>query len=91
MSNVSPVSQTSFSAAQEIRVTEITTWLLGIREVNDACWGNPMTDARKIELWNILAEACQKHPAYRAKRQVKINCQPCSVMWKARVELEAVE
>ena len=51
----------------------------------------PITDARKIELWKILAEGCQKHPAYRAKRQVKINCKPCSVMWEARLELEAVE
>tara|TARA_R110001606_G_C15151150_1_gene625768 strand:+ start:231 stop:383 length:153 start_codon:yes stop_codon:yes gene_type:complete len=50
-----------------------------------------MTDARKIELWKILAEGCKKHPAYRAKRQVKIDCEPCSVMWKARLELEAVE
>jgi hypothetical protein len=50
-----------------------------------------INDARKIELWKILAEGCQKHPAYRAKRQVKIDCEPCSVMWKARVELETIE
>jgi|TARA_B110000240_G_scaffold36240_1_gene39673 hypothetical protein len=51
----------------------------------------PMPDARKIELWKILAEGCQKHPAYRAKRQVKIDCEPCHAMWKARLELEAAE
>jgi hypothetical protein len=78
------------SAAQEIHAGQTITWLLGIREA-DAYWAKPMTDARKIELWKILAEGCQKHPAYRAKRQVKIDCEPCSVMWKARVELEAVE
>ena len=50
-----------------------------------------MTDARKIELWKILAEGCPKHPAYRAKRQVKIDCEPCRVMWTARLELEAIE
>ena len=50
-----------------------------------------MPDARKIELWKILAEGCQKHPAYRAKRQVKIDCEPCHAMWKARLELEAAE
>jgi hypothetical protein len=38
-----------------------------------------VTDARKIELLKILAEGCHKHPAYRAKRQVKIDCQPCVV------------
>ena len=50
-----------------------------------------INDARKIELWKILAEGCQKHPVDRAKRQVKIDCEPCSVMWKARVELETIE
>tara|TARA_B100000780_G_C20963921_1_gene384784 strand:+ start:251 stop:403 length:153 start_codon:yes stop_codon:yes gene_type:complete len=49
-----------------------------------------MTDARKIELWKILAEGCRKHPAYRAKREVKIECDPCNTVWKARLELEAV-
>ena len=48
-----------------------------------------MSDARKIELLKLLAEGCRKHPAYRAKRQVKIDCEPCLVMWKARLELEA--
>jgi hypothetical protein len=50
-----------------------------------------MTDVRRIELWKILAEGCPKHPAYRAKRQVKIDCAPCSAMWEARLELEAEE
>jgi hypothetical protein len=50
-----------------------------------------MTDARKIELCKILVEGRRKHPAYRAKRQVKIDCEPCSVIWKARLELEAEE
>jgi hypothetical protein len=48
-----------------------------------------VTDARKIELLQILADGCHKHPAYRAKRQVKIDCQPCVVIWNARLELEA--
>ena len=47
-----------------------------------------MPDARKIELLKLLAEGCRKHPAYRAKRQVKIDCEPCLVMWEARLELE---
>ena len=67
------------------------TWLSGTREGSDAYRNEPMTDARVIELWRILAEGCQKHPAYRAKRQVKIDCEPCSVMWKARLELGDVE
>ena len=70
-------------------VRQIITWLSVIREAEYAYWNEPMTDARRIELWKILAEGCQKHPAYRAKRQVKKNCQPCSVIWKARLELEA--
>ena len=47
-----------------------------------------VSDARKIELLKLLAEGCRKHPAYRAKRQVKIDCEPCLVMWEARLELE---
>ena len=65
--------------------------MLGIREGDDACRVKPITDVRRIELLKILAECCQNHPACRAKWQVKINCKPCSVMWEARLELEAVE
>ena len=36
MSNVSSVSLTSLSAAQGIRVIQIITWLLDIREGEDA-------------------------------------------------------
>jgi len=79
------------SAAQGILVRQITTWLSVIREAEYAYWNEPMTDARKVELLEILAEGRRKHPAYRAKRQVKIYCEPCSLMWKARLELEAIE
>jgi len=48
-----------------------------------------VSDVRKIELLKLLAEGCRKHPAYRAKRQVKIDCEPCLIMWEARLELEA--
>jgi hypothetical protein len=72
-------------------VRQIITWLLGIREGDDAYRVKPITDIRRIELLKILAEGCQRHPVYRAKRQVKIDCEPCSVMWEARLELEAVE
>ena len=50
-----------------------------------------MTEARKIELLKILAEGCCRYPAYRAKRQVEIDCGPCLVMWDARSKLEAEE
>ena len=65
--------------------------MLGIREGDDACRVKPITDVRRIELLKILAECCQKHHDCRAKWQVKIDCEPCSVMWEARLELEAVE
>ena len=42
---------------------------------------------RRIELLQILAEGCRKHPAYRAKRAATERCQECVVVWKARCEL----
>jgi hypothetical protein len=51
-------------------------------------WGYTVTHDRKIKILKILADSCHKHPAYRAKRQVKIDCQPCVVIWNARLELE---
>ena len=43
--------------------------------------------ARKIELLNILAEGCRKHPAYRARRTATQKCPECVVVWNARLEL----
>ncbi|MAR19119.1 MAG: hypothetical protein CML44_07095 [Rhodobacteraceae bacterium] len=42
---------------------------------------------RKIELLQILAEGCRKHPAYRARRAATQRCQECVVVWDARLEL----
>jgi len=42
---------------------------------------------RKIELLQILAEGCCKHPAYRARRAATQRCQECVVVWDARLEL----
>ena len=42
---------------------------------------------RKIELLQILAEGCRKHPAYRARRSATQRCQECVVVWNARLEL----
>ena len=42
---------------------------------------------RKIELLQILAEGCRKHPAYRARRAATQRCQECVVVWNARLEL----
>ena len=44
-------------------------------------------DKRKIELLEILSEGCRKHPAYRARRKVRISCEDCVQLWNARVEL----
>lgn len=43
---------------------------------------------RKIELLQILAEGCRKHPAYRARRAATQRCQECIVVWNARLELK---
>ena len=42
---------------------------------------------RRIELLQILAEGCRKHPAYRAKRAATKRCPECVVVWKARCDL----
>ena len=42
---------------------------------------------RQIELLQILAEGCRKHPAYRARRAATERCQECVVVWKARCDL----
>ena len=41
---------------------------------------------RKIELLQILAEGCRKHPAYRALRVATQRCQEYVIDWNARVE-----
>ena len=50
---------------------------------------NPDKDKsqRQIELLQILAEGCRKHPAYRARRAATERCPECMVVWKARCEL----
>jgi len=45
---------------------------------------------RKIELLQILAEGCRKHPAYRAKRKATERCEECVVVWKARVAINEI-
>ena len=42
---------------------------------------------RQIELLQVLAEVCRKHPAYRARRAATERCPECVVVWKARCEL----
>ena len=42
---------------------------------------------RKIKLPQILAEACRKHPAYRACRAATQRFQVCVVVRNARLEL----
>ena len=42
---------------------------------------------RQIELLQVLAEGCRKHPAYRARRAATERCPECVVVWKARCEL----
>jgi Zn-finger nucleic acid-binding protein len=42
---------------------------------------------KQIELLEILAEGCRKHPAYRARRAATERCPECVVVWKARCEL----
>ena len=41
----------------------------------------------KIELLEILATGCRRHPAYRAIRPATGKCLPCVKMWKARQQL----
>ena len=40
----------------------------------------------KIELLQILAEGCRKHPAYRARKSATQRCQEYVIDWNARVE-----
>ena len=42
---------------------------------------------QKIELLQILAEGCRKHPAYRARKTATQRCQECIIVWNARLEL----
>jgi len=46
---------------------------------------------RQIELLKVLAKSCKKHPAYRAIRKATERYEECVVVWKARVELNALE
>ena len=46
---------------------------------------------RQIELLKVLAKGCKKHPAYRAIRKATERCDECVVVWKARVELHALD
>ena len=46
---------------------------------------------RQIELLKVLAKGCKKHPAYRAIRKATERCEEYVVVWKARVELNALE
>ena len=50
---------------------------------------NPDKDKsqRQIELLQVLAEGCRKHPAYRARRAATERCPECMVVWKARCDL----
>ena len=48
-------------------------------------------DQRQIELLKVLAKGCKKHPAYRAIRKATERCEECVVVWKARVELKALD
>ena len=48
-------------------------------------------EQRVIELLEILAKGCKKHPAYRAIRKATERCEECVVVWQARVELNALE
>ena len=45
---------------------------------------------RKIELLQILAEGCRKHPAYRARKTATLRFQEYVVVWNARLELNEV-
>ena len=45
---------------------------------------------RKIELLQILAEGCRKHPAYRARRPATGRCEECIVVWNARLDLNGM-
>ena len=52
--------------------------------------GRIMSDGKfqeKIELLQILAKECRKHPAYRARRVATQRCQECVVVWNARHKL----
>ena len=42
---------------------------------------------QKIELLQILAEGCRKHPAYRARKTATLRFQEYVVVWNARLEL----
>ena len=46
---------------------------------------------RQIELLEILAKGCKKHPAYRAIRKATEKCEECVYVWQARVELNTLE
>ncbi|EHI48792.1 hypothetical protein HIMB100_00011440 [SAR116 cluster alpha proteobacterium HIMB100] len=50
-----------------------------------------MSDKRRIELLSILAKGCKTHPAYRAIRPATGRCEPCQIMWQARLELNEIE
>ncbi|MBM09843.1 MAG: hypothetical protein CMF69_09785 [Magnetovibrio sp.] len=48
------------------------------------------SNEREINLLRVLAEGCNKHPAYRARRPATGNCQRCVVVWSARLELNNI-
>ena len=51
----------------------------------------PNKEQRQIELLEILAKGCKKHPAYRAIRKATERCEECVLVWQARVELNKLE
>ena len=47
-------------------------------------------EQRAIELLEIRAKGCKKHPAYRAIRKATERCEECVVVWQAGVELDEI-
>ena len=46
---------------------------------------------KQIELLEILAKGCKKHPAYKAIRKASEKCEECVNVWQARVDLNSLE
>jgi len=42
----------------------------------------------RMRVLEILVDGCKKHPAYRAKREPKADCDMCRKMWRARKQLD---
>ena len=43
---------------------------------------------RQVELLEILAEGCKKHPAYRVHRSATGKSDEYVIVWNARLELK---